>query len=76
MIILLPACHWVSIRIDDGQEHMRFCLPFSALKAALTLSGEGDLSIEDLGGIDAEIDLPTLAAALKENVDAIKIEIE
>ena len=74
LMLVTVGCSRVSVHIEDQDESRKFTVPFSLVKAAFKLSTDGDLEIDDLGGISEEIDLKTLALAFREHGEAIKIE--
>ncbi len=60
------SCSRVMIKSTDEEGTHHLTVPFSALKAALQFSEAGELTIEDLGGVDESLDLRAIAKALRE----------
>ncbi len=75
LVLFATACARVSVRIHEGDEKRSITVPFALVKAAFRLSDEGELEIDDLGGINEEFNLLELAKAFKEDGDKIKIEM-
>ena len=74
-VIGLIGCKTVSIRVTSEDENIRLVVPFSLVKAAIRWSGEDVIEIDDLGGVDQEINLRALAQALREQGDQVKIHV-
>ncbi len=71
---VLTGCKMVSIHVDDGEDRVRLAVPFWLFQKAVTLSDEGHFRIDDLGGVNQDIDLRQVAKALHEQGDLFKLE--
>ena len=75
LVLGLIGCKTVSIRVKSEDDNIRLVVPFSLVKAAIRWSGEGVINIDDLGGVDQEIDLRALAIAMREQGDKVMIDV-
>ena len=72
---VLTGCKTVSVRVTSEDENIRLAVPFALVKQGLKFS-DGQIELDDLGGVDQEIDLRKLAKALSEDGDRIRFEIK
>lgn len=66
LVVSTFSCSRVMIKSTDEDGSHQLTVPFSVLKAALQFSDSGELTIEDLGGVDESLDLRAIAKALRE----------
>ncbi len=74
--LTMLGCKTVSIHVSGEGEDVHFYAPFSMIKTALSFSDDEVLELDDLAGVDQEIDLRALARALREDGDKMMIHIE
>ena len=70
----LVGCKTISVRVNSADENINLRVPFAMVKSAVSFSN-GSVSIEDLAGVDQEIDLRAIARALKQDGDKVRIEV-
>lgn len=63
------GCQRVVLTVESPDEHIHMVLPYFLLEGALSFTDEQELCIDDLAGIDADLDLCKLAKALRESSD-------
>jgi hypothetical protein len=62
------ACRNITIETGSGDDYYRISAPMALLRAAISFSGEEQtLVIDDLGGVDLDLDLRELAAGLRQH---------
>jgi len=74
LALILTGCKWVSIHVEDGDDNIRMAVPFFLFKKAVQLSDQGHFRIDDLGGVNQDIDLRKVAKALREDGSRFKLE--
>ena len=73
-VVSLTGCKFLSVSVDSEDEHVRVVVPWAVAKAAFRFS-EGRIELDDLGGVDRDIDLKAIARALREDGDRVKLHI-
>ena len=74
-LVMFTGCKRVSIRVKSDDENIRMVMPFFVLKQALNFTDDAILEIDDLGGVDQDIDLRAIAKALHQDGDSVRIAI-
>lgn len=74
-LMMFTGCKRVSVKVQSDDENIRMVMPFFVLKQALNFSNDAVLEIDDLGGVDQEIDLRAIAKALHEDGDKVRLSI-
>jgi hypothetical protein len=75
LVVLMAGCKTVSVRVKSEDENIKLVVPFFLVKTAVSFSDDQVLEIDDLGGVDQDIDLAALAMAIREDGDKVKFEI-
>ncbi|MCB1045289.1 MAG: hypothetical protein KDC35_20275 [Acidobacteria bacterium] len=72
--VLVVGCHRVVIHVDSDGEHLRLSAPYALVSSAIRLNAD-ELVIDDLGGVDATVNLRELVTSLKASDGEASIEI-
>ena len=75
-LLVCSACKWVTVRVAEEGEPVRIVkVPFSVIRTAIRFNGGEGLEIDDLAGVDAVIDLDSLARAVREDGQGARLEM-
>lgn len=74
--LLMVGCKTVTVHVDDGVDSFKMKVPFAMVQRAISFSDEDVLEIDDLAGVNQEIDFKALAQALRDNGDGMKVHFQ
>lgn len=74
VLLTIVGCHRVVIHVDSEDEHIRLSVPYSLVESAIHYNAE-ELVIDDLSGVDAQVNLRQLIQAIRDSEGAARIDI-
>lgn len=75
LMMAVTGCKNVSIHVKNQDEDVHLAVPIFVLKQALKFSDDAVLEIDDLGGVDQEIDLGAIAKALRQDGQSVRFSM-